>query len=58
MFQPRYGDRPGVPNYAVIITDGGSNDKEATFQVNSLFVYNSHWHIVSSSVRQRRGLGA
>ena len=33
MFKPEFGDRPGVPNYAIIITDGGSNNKEQTFQV-------------------------
>ena len=34
IFQPQFGDRPSVPNYAIIITDGGSNDKERTFRVS------------------------
>ena len=34
IFQPEFGDRPSVPNYAIIITDGGSNDKERTFRVS------------------------
>ncbi len=33
MFNPQFGDRSGVPNYCIIITDGGSNNKEKTFQV-------------------------
>ena len=35
IFQPQFGDRPSVPNYAIIITDGGSNDKERTFRVSA-----------------------
>ncbi len=35
MFRTQYGDRDGVPNYGIIITDGGSNDKERTFRVSS-----------------------
>ena len=38
MFSGANGDRTGVANIAVILTDGGSNDKEATFRcVNVLF---------------------
>ena len=36
MFQSQFGDRPSVPNYCIIITDGGSNNKEKTFQVGVL----------------------
>lgn len=31
MFNGQDGDRPGVRNIAVIMTDGGSDDKHATF---------------------------
>jgi len=31
MFQPTAGDRPGVSNIAIIITDGRSNNETATW---------------------------
>ena len=31
MFSPALGDRPGVPNYGIVITDGQSNQRNSTF---------------------------